>query len=165
MGKLEGNVALVTGSSQGIGAAIAVKLAQEGAGRRHQLSLASEEGEAVKQQVLATGRRAIAIGADLGAVDSINKLIADSVAGLASSTSSSTTPAWRRNASFWDVSEKDYDLVLNTQPQGARSFATQAFVKHLQSRQSPGKIIQHQLGARGPCPSRISPPTARARAA
>ncbi len=45
-----------------------------------------------------------------------------------------------KNASFWDVSEKDYDLVLNTNLKGP-FFATQAFVKHLQSRQSGGKVI------------------------
>ena len=45
-----------------------------------------------------------------------------------------------KNASFWDVTKKDYDLVLNTNLKGP-FFCTQAFVKHLQSRKAPGKVI------------------------
>ena len=45
-----------------------------------------------------------------------------------------------KNASFWDVTEHDYDFVLNTNLKGP-FFATQAFVKHLQGRKAPGKII------------------------
>ncbi len=45
-----------------------------------------------------------------------------------------------KNASFWDITEHDYDFVLDTNLKGP-FFATQAFVKHLQSRKSGGKVI------------------------
>ncbi|HEX4139268.1 MAG TPA: glucose 1-dehydrogenase [Candidatus Methylacidiphilales bacterium] len=140
MGKLEGKVALVTGSSQGIGAAIAVRFAQEGADVVVNYRSHPEEGEAVKQQVLAAGRRSVAIGADLSDVGSINKLIADSIAGLGKLDILVNNAGVEKNASFWDVTERDYDLVLNTNLKGP-FFATQAFVKHLQSRSAGGKII------------------------
>jgi glucose 1-dehydrogenase len=140
MGKLEGKVALVTGSSQGIGAAIAVRLAQEGADVVVNFRSHPEEGEAVKKQVEATGRRSLAIGADLGNVESINQLIAGSIAGLGQLDILVNNAGVEKNASFWDVAERDYDLVLNTNLKGP-FFATQAFVKHLQSRQAPGKVI------------------------
>ena len=140
MGKLEGKVALVTGSSQGIGAAIAVRLAQEGADIVINYHSHPEEADGVKAQVVAAGRRAIAVGADLGNVASVNQLIADSVAGLGQLDLLVNNAGVEKNASFWDVTEHDYDLVLNTNLKGP-FFATQAFVKHLQSRNSPGKII------------------------
>ena len=140
MGKLEGKVALVTGSSQGIGAAIAVRLAQEGADIVINYHSHPEEADDVKQQVTAAGRKAIAVGADLGNVASVNQLIADSVAGLGKLDLLVNNAGVEKNASFWDVTEKDYDLVLNTNLKGP-FFCTQAFVKHLQSRKSPGKVI------------------------
>jgi glucose 1-dehydrogenase len=138
--KLEGKVALVTGSSQGIGAAIAVRLAQEGADIVVNYHSHPEEADTVKQQIEAAGRKAIAVGADLGNVASINQLIADSVAGMGQIDLLVNNAGVEKNASFWDVTEHDYDFVLNTNLKGP-FFATQAFVKHLQSRKAPGKII------------------------
>jgi glucose 1-dehydrogenase len=138
--KLEGKVALVTGSSQGIGAAIAVRLAQEGADIVINYHSHPEEADGVKAQILALGRRAIAIGADLGAVADVYKLIGDGVAALGKIDILINNAGVEKNASFWDVTEHDYDFVLNTNLKGP-FFATQAFVKHLQSRNAPGKII------------------------
>jgi glucose 1-dehydrogenase len=138
--KLAGKVALVTGSSQGIGAAIAVRLAQEGADIVINYHSHPEEADAVKAQITALGRRAVAIGADLGAVVQVNKLISDSVAALGKLDLLVNNAGVEKNASFWDVTEHDFDLVLNTNLKGP-FFCTQAFVKHLQSRKAGGKII------------------------
>jgi glucose 1-dehydrogenase len=138
--KLSGKVALVTGSSQGIGQAIAIRLAEEGADVVVNYHSHPEEADAVKAKIESLGRRAICIGADLGAVDSITKLIGDAVAGLGQLDILVNNAGVEKNASFWDVTEKDYDFVLNTNLKGP-FFATQAFVRHLQSRKSPGKII------------------------
>lgn len=138
--KLAGKVALVTGSSQGIGAAIAVRLAQEGADIVINYHSHPEEGDAVKAKVEALGRKAVSIGADLGAVAQVYQLIADSVAALGKIDLLVNNAGVEKNASFWDINEHDYDLVLNTNLKGP-FFCTQAFVKHLQGRKSGGKII------------------------
>ena len=59
---LEGKIAVVTGASRGIGKAISLMLAQEGA---HIACVATTEGNArpTADEVLALGRRAVAIGA------------------------------------------------------------------------------------------------------
>jgi glucose 1-dehydrogenase len=44
-----------------------------------------------------------------------------------------------KHASFWEVTESDYDLVLNTNLKGA-FFATQAFAKHRIQVWQPGKV-------------------------
>ncbi|MGW4382155.1 SDR family NAD(P)-dependent oxidoreductase [Kitasatospora sp. NPDC004531] len=64
MNRLEGNVALVTGGGRGIGAAVALRLAEEGA----DVALTYREGAAPAQRIVerieALGRRALAVRAD-----------------------------------------------------------------------------------------------------
>ncbi|MGW3267782.1 SDR family NAD(P)-dependent oxidoreductase [Streptomyces sp. NPDC001056] len=64
MNRLEGNAALVTGGSRGIGAAVALRLAEEGA----DVALTYEKNEVrateVVERIKAVGRRALAVRAD-----------------------------------------------------------------------------------------------------
>ena len=138
--KLENKIILVTGSSQGIGAGIAVRLAQEGADIVINYHSHPEEADDVKGQITALGRKAVSVGADLSTVEGTAKLIADGVAGLGRIDILVNNAGVEKNASFWDVTEKDFDLVLNTNLKGP-FFLTQAFVKHLQERKAGGKII------------------------
>jgi glucose 1-dehydrogenase len=138
--KLSGKVALVTGSSQGIGQAIAIRLAQEGADVVVNYHSHPEEAEAVKASIESLGRRSVAVGADLSSVDGTGKLISDGVAALGQIDILVNNAGVEKNASFWEVAEHDYDLVLNTNLKGP-FFVTQAFVRHLQGRKAPGKII------------------------
>ncbi|WP_327151185.1 SDR family NAD(P)-dependent oxidoreductase [Nocardia sp. NBC_01329] len=64
MGELDGKVALVTGGSRGIGAAIAVRLADHGADVAFTYRNASDRVEKVVQRIESAGRRAVAIGGD-----------------------------------------------------------------------------------------------------
>jgi glucose 1-dehydrogenase len=138
--KLEGKVALVTGSSQGIGAAIALRLAQEGADIIVNYHSHPEEADDVKGKIEAAGRKAVSVGADLSTVAGVSQLIAEGVAGLGKIDILVNNAGVEKNASFWDVTEHDYDLVLNTNLKGP-FFATQAFVRHLQARKAGGKVI------------------------
>jgi glucose 1-dehydrogenase len=138
--KLEGKIVLVTGSSQGIGASIALRLAQEGADIVLNYHSHPEEADDVKAKIEAAGRRAVSIGADLSTVEGVSKLISDGVAGLGRIDILVNNAGVEKNASFWDVTEHDYDLVLNTNLKGP-FFTTQAFVKHLQGRKAGGKIV------------------------
>jgi 3-oxoacyl-[acyl-carrier protein] reductase len=64
MGKLDGRVALVTGGSRGIGAAIAQRLGSDGADVAITYARSTERARQIVNAVLADGRRAIAIAAD-----------------------------------------------------------------------------------------------------
>jgi glucose 1-dehydrogenase len=138
--KLADKVILVTGSSQGIGAGIALRLAQEGADIVLNYHSHPEEADDVKGKITALGRRAVSVGADLGTVEGVAKLIEDGVAGLGRIDILVNNAGVEKNASFWDVTEKDYDLVLNLNLKGP-FFTTQAFVQHLQARKAGGKVI------------------------
>jgi 3-oxoacyl-[acyl-carrier protein] reductase len=64
MSQLNGKVALVTGGSRGMGAAIALRLAEQGADVALTYARSADKAEAVAGQIAALGRRALAIAAD-----------------------------------------------------------------------------------------------------
>jgi glucose 1-dehydrogenase len=138
--KLENKIVLVTGGGQGIGAGLAVRLAQEGADIIIDYYDKPEEADGVKNQITAMGRRAITIQADVSRVDGVTRLVEEGVAGMGRIDILVNNAGVEKNASFWDVTEKDYDFVLNTNLKGP-FFLTQAFVRHLQSRKAGGKVI------------------------
>ena len=75
MDKISGKVAIVTGTSKGIGAGIAVRLAADGAQVVVNYSRNTEDADAVVQKIVAIGGRAIAVRADLAQPAQIQPLI------------------------------------------------------------------------------------------
>ena len=69
-------LALVTGSSRGIGAAIAIRLAAEGASVIVNYSASLARAEKVVKEIRDAGGKAEAVGADLSTIEGTNKLIA-----------------------------------------------------------------------------------------
>jgi 3-oxoacyl-[acyl-carrier protein] reductase len=77
MGKLAGKVAVVTGASKGIGAAIAQELATEGATIVVNYASSSEDAEKVVTGITESGGKAIAIQADVAKAADIERLFAE----------------------------------------------------------------------------------------
>src|SRR3984885_1699746 len=73
---LQGKVALVTGASKGIGAAIARELAARGASVAVNYSSSKSGADKVVEQIKAAGGKAIAVQADLADPESIGPLVA-----------------------------------------------------------------------------------------
>lgn len=76
---LTGRRALVTGSGHGIGAAIAIGLAQAGADVVVHYGHSAEKAEQTRQQVEATGVRTTVLAADVTDTEQVNGLVAQSV--------------------------------------------------------------------------------------
>jgi 3-oxoacyl-[acyl-carrier protein] reductase len=74
--KLQGKVALVTGASKGIGAAIALELAAQGAAVAVNYSGSKAGADKIVEQIKAAGGKAIAVQANLADTESIGPLVA-----------------------------------------------------------------------------------------
>ncbi len=138
--KLEGKVALVTGSSQGIGQAIAIRLAEEGANIIIDYRSNPDGAEETKTKVEATGRKGYVVQADLGVVSDVRKMVDAGIQEFGKLDILVNNAGLEKRADFWDVSEADYDSVVNVNLKGV-FFATQAIVQHLRQTQRTGKII------------------------
>jgi 3-oxoacyl-[acyl-carrier protein] reductase len=79
---LAGKVALITGGSRGIGAAIVRRLAQEGADIAFSYAASSERAAQIVREVEALGRRAIAIRADQADAAAVGALVREAHAAL-----------------------------------------------------------------------------------
>ena len=90
--RLDGQVALVTGGSRGLGLGVALALASHGA----DIALAARTAstlEGAAELIRRTGRRAITVEADVSNVEQVKAMVAKTHEGSAASTSWSTAPA------------------------------------------------------------------------
>jgi pteridine reductase len=71
---LQGQVALVTGAGKRLGRAVALRLAQEGAGIVVHYNSSAKEAESACREIEGLGRRATALQANLGSVEEIRRL-------------------------------------------------------------------------------------------
>lgn len=82
MAQLSGKVALVTGASKGIGAAIAEALAAAGAAVAVNYSSSREGAEAVVARIEKAGGRAVAVGGDVGKPGEAKRLVSEAASAF-----------------------------------------------------------------------------------
>jgi len=138
--KLEGKNALVTGSDQGIGQAIAIRLAEEGADVVINFRKNRQGADETRAKIEALGRHCAAIQADVGNTSEAAKLVEEAVTALGSVEILVNNAGIEKNASFVDVTEADYRAVLDVNLNGP-FFSTQVFARHRQKHGGPGKVI------------------------
>jgi glucose 1-dehydrogenase len=138
--RLEGKHALVTGSDQGIGQAIALALAENGADVVVNYRQNREGAEQTRERIRGMGRNCVVIQADVGDLASARKLVNESVAALDGLDILVNNAGIEKRAAFLDVAEQDYADVIQTN-MTAPFFLAQTFVRHLVERKRPGKVI------------------------
>ncbi|VVD85860.1 glucose 1-dehydrogenase [Pandoraea sp. XJJ-1] len=138
--RMKDTVVLVTGSAQGIGRAIAIRLAQEGA----RIVVEDRQHNAMAEQTLDAVRTAgsdgCVIAGDVGVAADDRAVIAQAVEAMGRVDVLVNNAGVERRAPFLDVTEADYDLVMNVNLKGA-FFLTQAFVQHLRDTKRGGRIV------------------------
>jgi glucose 1-dehydrogenase len=137
---LQGKVVAITGGDQGIGRGIAERLARDGADVALCYRANKSGADEVAAGIEATGRKAAAIQCDVGKVADGQRFIAEAAAQLGKIDILVNNAGLERRADFWDVTESDYDAVLNVNLKGV-FFITQAFVRHRMELKSGGKVI------------------------
>lgn len=139
-GKLAGKVALVTGSSSGIGQGIAIRLAKDGADIIVNYSGNPKGADDTKQQIEALGRKTISVKADLSKVADCQSLVQSGIDAFGKIDILINNAGVEKGSDFTEVTEADYDFVLDVNLKGV-FFTTQAFVKNLLAKNMPGRII------------------------
>ena len=139
--RLKNKIAFITGASQGIGQGIAARFAAEGADIAFNYYGTSDTpAQATIKQVEAAGRRVLAMTADVRNLQAISDMIAQAIEKLGPIDILVNNAGVEHKAVFWDVTEADYDRVLDINLKGV-FFTTQAFVRHLRETKRPGKVI------------------------
>ncbi len=111
---MEHHVALVTGASRGIGAASALRLAQDGFDVAVNYVSRKERALATVNAIEAMGRKAVAVQADVGQVHDVGRMVSETVAGLGRLDVLVNNAGVYERAVFDDTSPEDWDRRLAT---------------------------------------------------
>ena len=138
--ELVGKIALVTGAQQGIGRAIAVAMAREGADVAINYLDDAAAAAAVAAEITALGRKAILVQGDVSDVAACGAMVASTVAGLGGIDILVNNAGVFPRVSFLDMTEKDWSFVLNDNLRGT-FFCSQAAARAMIAAGRPGIII------------------------
>ena len=138
--RLSGKTAVVTGSSQGIGRGIVERFAREGADVVINYHHNAADAQAVLAEVEKAGRRGLTVQADVSTTAGVRRLIDAAVDHFGELDILVNNAGVEVNAPFWEVTEEDYDRVLDVNLKGV-FFATQAMVNHARQTNRPARII------------------------
>jgi glucose 1-dehydrogenase len=138
--RLKNKTAIITGSSQGIGRGIAERFAREGASVVVNYIGNMEMADEVVKNAESAGAKAIAVQADVSKVDDIDEMFETAINEFGQVDILVNNAGVEKHAPFWEVTEKDYDFVMNVNVKGA-FFGSQAMARHLIRSGRPGKIV------------------------
>jgi 3-oxoacyl-[acyl-carrier protein] reductase len=138
MKQLENQIAVVTGAGRGIGRAIALKFASEGADVVC-VSRTAENSEKVAAEVRALGRKAWALAVDVSDTAAVSAAAEKILAECGKVDILVNNAGVTRDGLLMRMSDADWDAVLNTNLKGAFLF-TKAFTRSFVKQRS-GRII------------------------
>lgn len=136
--KFAGKVAIVTGAARGIGKAIALKLAQEGADVVV-TDMDAEGAQQVAQEITAMGRKAKAIQADVSQREAVQQLVNETIADFGRIDILVNNAGIIRRGTFLEHSPQEWEKVLSVNLSGT-FHCTQEVVPHM-IKQGGGKIV------------------------
>lgn len=137
--KLPDRVAIVTGASRGIGKAIALELANEGAKVVVNYNRNAASAEEIVKTLLEAGKEAVALQADVADASQVEKLVQSTVERFGRVDILINNAGVTRDKLVMRMSEEDWDTVLNTNLKGA--FLCSRAVAPIFLRQRSGIIV------------------------
>ena len=150
MGELSGKCALVSGGSRGIGAAIAVMLADKGADVAITFERSADRAAAVVAAIEEKGRRGLAIRADSADPAAVARAVDEAVSGLGRLDILVNNAGIGRGGTVADISLEDVQAMLDINVRAPLLFA-KATIPHLKQ---GGRIVSigSTLAERVPLP-------------
>lgn len=136
---LKGGIALVTGASRGIGKAIALEFAREGADVAVNCRFRAEEAEAVCAEIRHMGSRAVCVRADVSAAGDVAALVAAIAAALGPVDILVNNAAIAHAQPIEELTEEGWDTVIANNLTSA-FLVTQAVLPDMR-RKKWGRII------------------------
>jgi NAD(P)-dependent dehydrogenase (short-subunit alcohol dehydrogenase family) len=136
---LTGKVALVTGAGGGIGQAMALRLAQEGADVVA-VDIEARLVDGPAHQVAALGRRSLALQADVTRQADIDRMVQRSVEAMGRIDILMNNAGVLRFQEMLDITADDWDFVCNVNLKGA-FFVMQAVARQMVQQGQGGKIV------------------------
>jgi len=159
--RLEGRKALITGGSRGIGEAISLAFAREGADIGIVYHKNNEKALKVADIIRSLGRDAVMLQADISVKSEVEAMVDRIIDHFGRIDILVNNAGIARGGSLLDMSEKDWDVVLDTDLKGV-FLCTQAVAKHM-VKNSTGKIINiASYAALGAIPNTVNYSAAKA---
>jgi NAD(P)-dependent dehydrogenase (short-subunit alcohol dehydrogenase family) len=138
--RLEGKVALVTGAQQGIGRAIAVALARDGADVGVNFLDDASAAEGVAGEIRGLGRRAVTVQGDVSQAASVESMVKTVVDALGPPDVLVNNAGVFPRAAFLELPEREWDHVLGINLKGS-FLCAQAVARALVAAGQPGAIV------------------------
>jgi 3-oxoacyl-[acyl-carrier protein] reductase len=139
---LEGKIALVTGGSRGIGAAIAKRLAADGANVAITYSKDADAAASVVKEIERAGQKAIAIQADAADAEAVNAAVEKTAAAFGRLDILVNSAGTAIPKTFEETTLEEMDRVIDVNVRGV-FVATQAALKHMKN---GGRMIGSSVG-------------------
>lgn len=137
---LKGKIAVVTGGNSGIGAAIVLELAKQGANIVIDYIVHPETTDELEKKVIALGDQAIGVQADVSKVADLQKLVDAAVNKFNRLDVMINNAGVETRTSVLDTTEQQYEKVLNINLKSA-FFGTQLAAKQMIKQGKGGRII------------------------
>jgi 3-oxoacyl-[acyl-carrier protein] reductase len=142
---LGGHIALVTGASRGIGAAVAVRLAAAGASVAVNYRERADDAQAVVAKIAASGGRAVAIAADVSQSAGVAAMVGRVTEALGPIDILINNAGMAIVRGVDDLTEAEFDLTISVNLKSA-FLCTQAVLPAMRARQW-GRIVNISSGA------------------
>jgi NAD(P)-dependent dehydrogenase (short-subunit alcohol dehydrogenase family) len=137
--RLKGKTAVITGSSRGIGAAIAERYASEGCNVVINYLSSSDKAEEVRKRVEEKGVEAICVKADVSNRQDVEKILHEAINRFSKVDILVNNAGIGRRTPFLEIEETEWDLIFKVIVKGY-FLCGQVFGKHM-AKNSSGKII------------------------
>src|SRR5271154_1439615 len=137
---LKGKVAIVTGGNSGIGMAVVLELAKQGANIVIDFVVNPEATEALEKQVVALGDQAVGVQADVSKVSDLRKLVDAAVQAFGHIDVMVNNAGVETRTSVLDTTEAQYERVLAINLKSA-FFGTQLAAQQMIKQGGGGRII------------------------